>query len=246
LPLNIPVDDIENYIANKSLYPQLIPTTPRELAIEQALAKRIMRQIVQDMAIQWVGVQTVILTGGVLAGVQNQAQAVGMLLDGLQPEGAQRCLLDHHQSLLAIGGALSVHEQEDYRLGRALLNEVLVPTGSVISLPLGKERLKATAAVEVGLLTNQSVQIRPGELIQVPLGATEWGHVNMTYPGLFRQHHQAEAFAISGGQVGLVIDTRSRPIEIPAGDNERLSKLLFWDKQLNAHQQVAPIGGTNA
>jgi hypothetical protein len=53
---------------------------------------------------------------------------------------------------------------------------------------------------------------------------------------------QAAELQAVGGEAGLVIDGRGRPLTLSVNDNERRAQLLQWDRQLNAHQQYGTIG----
>ena len=48
--------------------------------------------------------------------------------------------------------------------------------------------------------------------------------------------------AITGGEVGIIFDGRSRPLQLAGQEKERRIQLLNWEKQLNIHQQVGTIG----
>ena len=53
---------------------------------------------------------------------------------------------------------------------------------------------------------------------------------------------QDQSQDIYGGKIGLIIDGRSRPLEIPKSERERRMLLSGWDKQLNVHRQIGIIG----
>ena len=60
---DIGIEEIENYVANKSLYPHMIPLAPSEIAIEQALVKLILKQISTELSFPWDDIQQVVLSG---------------------------------------------------------------------------------------------------------------------------------------------------------------------------------------
>ena len=44
---------------------------------------------------------------------------------------------------------------------------------------------------------------------------------------------------IYGGQVGILLDGRGRPLELPEENNERIAKLQEWSKVVNEYPEFS-------
>lgn len=244
IPLGIEDAAIENYLANKSLFAELIPTTNEELMIEQALAKAILQGITKELAVPWQEVDLLVVTGAVLTQPPVAAQTVGMVLDGLAPIGTIQLISDPSLLLIVCGGAFETWSPKDYRVGRSMLHKCLQPLGTLVGLdtsPTDRHQL-AKVTLDLGLDHNQVLEVKAGDLLQLPLPADDQGKLEVVgaHSQIVRQ--AAEQHAV-GGEAGLVIDGRGRPLTLSANENERRAQLLQWDRQLNAHSQYGTIGG---
>ena len=98
---NISEDDVRQYLQNKALYPASLPVTAEELAIEQALARRMILLAIKNRSFQakvmrygagllpWF--EPIVASGSVLTHAPNLSQSALMLLDAPLP--SPRC--DH-------------------------------------------------------------------------------------------------------------------------------------------------------
>ena len=252
LPFEAGDEEIENYLANKSLYPHVIPLSATELAIEQTLAKLIMHRLARDLTFPWSDIEQVILSGAAISQTRALQQAVAVFLDGLQPQGTQHVLIDTHATLFACGGAFEHWSASDYRIGRAILYRNLTSLGTVISFAANANDSKQKVAkvqLDTGLSTEQAIEIRAGEIVSIPMPVEESGEVAIKSGGKSGNRPNSapgknQPQAIIGGEVGIVFDGRSRPLQLAEQEKERRIQLLNWEKQLNIHQQVGTIGET--
>lgn len=246
LPFEASDGEIENYVANKSLYSHVIPLSATELAIEQTLAKLILHRIAQDLTFPWVDIPQVVLSGAVLAQTDALQQAAAVFLDGLQPAGTQQVLVDTGGILFACGGAFEQWSANDYRIGRTILHRNLTSLGTTISFAATSNDPKQKLAkilLDTGLSTEQSLEIRAGEVASIPMPVEDSGEVAIKLGSTSNLGHDTrQPQAIIGGEVGLIFDGRSRPLQLAKHEKERRIQLLTWEKQLNIHQQVGTIG----
>lgn len=246
LPFDMAEGLVADYIATKSLYPSTIPTTTVELAIEQALAKMILRQVEARLPVPWQDLDQLIVSGGVLSQPAHDPQIVACILDGLQPTHSFQLLSDDWQLLYALGGAFETWSDKDYSIGRALLRSSLKPVARLVCLAdkaepnskgaSGKGKL-AKIVLDAGLSTEQALEVKADEVVVVPWANEEIGQMTVKGGSSLAKEPQT----IAGGSVGLVIDGRSRPILLSRQEKERRVQLLNWDKQLNVHQQVGML-----
>jgi hypothetical protein len=91
-----------------------------------------------------------------------------------------------------------------------------------------------TVAVEIAGQT-RSLEVRFGELKLVPLDAGQRAKVTARPAKTFDLGSgpgQAVTREICGGVVGLILDGRGRPLELPGSRETRLRKLLEWNREL--------------
>lgn len=245
LPFEVADGIVSNYIATKSLYPSSIPTSTVELAIEQSLAKLILRQIESKLPIPWLDIDQVMVSGGVLSQPAHDPQTVACVLDGFQPLGSFQLFSDSSLLLFALGGAFEAWSSKDYSVGRTLLRATMQPVARVVCLAERTEAGKAPAkgkatriTLDVGLSSQQALEVKADEVAVVPWSAEEVGEMIVKGGA---EHLTKEVQTVVGGSVGLVIDGRARPILLSRQDRERRTQLLNWDKQLNVHQQVGML-----
>ena len=242
IPLNIDDATIENYLANKSIFSEMIPSSNEELIIEHAVAKTILRGVASQLTFPWQDVDLLVLTGAVLTQAPIAAQTISIILDGLAPMGTLQVISDTELILLACGGAFEAWSREDYRIGRSMMHQSLHPLGTIVGIdtpPDGGSRL-AKVTLDLGLDQDQVLEVRRGDLVQLPLPSDDQGALKVV-GSHSKAVKEAQQQAI-GGEAGLIIDGRGRPLTLPSNDSERRSMLLQWDRQLNAHRQYGVIG----
>ena len=208
LPFEIKISEIQNYFANKKLYPQTIPTTRREVSLEQAAARVRIEKAIGNRQ-QALEHDYVIATGGVFSKAPEPGQAVLMLLDALQPEGLFNIFLDQRQMLPALA-ALAVFEEE--KAQRILDQDPFTFLGPTFSVSE-----EVSLKIDLGLPEPQELEVVLGELVLFPLETYKLAKVS------FRTKSQQGEFEVEGGFCGLTIDAR--------GD-ERTKMSKEWEEAL--------------
>lgn len=208
LPFGIKPSEIQNFFANKEIYPQLIPLAEKETKLEEAAARVRIRSIIANRQSP-ITTDYVIASGGVLSKASNPARVILMLLDSLRPEGLFNIFLDQNQMLPALA-VLSVFEEE--RAQKILDQEpftFLGPTFSVLEDVL--------LEIDLGLSEPQELEVSLGELVLFPLETQKLAKVS------FRTKSRKGKFEVEGGLCGLTIDAR--------GD-QRTKMLKEWEEAL--------------
>src|SRR5205085_6855471 len=147
LPFRITEDELRQYVLNRKLHPQVIPTSLRELQIGQAFAREAIILTVEatkQYRFNQFDADLILATGGALAHTPKFGQVALMLLDALQPRGVTSMVLDRTMLISQLGAvatvapvaAVQVNENDAvlHRLGTCV-----VPYGS---LPPGQTALK--------------------------------------------------------------------------------------------------------
>lgn len=224
LPFKAKISEIQNYFANKKLYPQTIPTTEREMGLEQAAARVRVQGIGDSLPAGEAGVEVgdyVIASGGVFSKAPEPAQVVLMLLDTLQSVGLLKIFLDQKQLLPALA-ALAVYEEE--KAQKILDQEPFAFLGTTFSTTEA-----VSLQIDLGLTEPQELQADLGRLVVFPLDAGKIAKVR------FETKSQKGEFEAEGGPAGLVIDARGRPLELPKSESERIKVLTEWEEETCRH-----------
>ena len=227
LPFEADPSEIENYLENKILYNQLVPATLRDLYIEQALAREKISQasdLRKERFAKELQVSEVVLTGAVFAKAPRFEQSVAIVLDSLEPREPVKILLDENQWLPAVG-TLAFYSLD---LAKEILSRCAMKSlGTLLPVPT-----PAKIMIDAGLGEAQEVIVEDEELILFPLDEKSEAQV------VVEQKNEKKSFKVSGGEVGLVIDSRERPLGLPRDNTERRRMLKEWNRAINA------FGGT--
>jgi hypothetical protein len=243
LPMHVSDDVVLDYAMHKSLYPASLPVTLEDLAIEQALAREVIR-----LASKWSArnngrdvffpegglakiCEPIIASGAVLAQAPTVGQSLIMLLDGLQPIGITTFVLDQNGLTAALGATAELN---------ALLPVQILETGAYLNLgtvisPVspahyGTPILRMKVTHESG--EENRIEVRQGTLGVVPLPV---GHkAKLTLEPLHRtdvgfgRAGKGGTVRVVGGALGLVVDARGRPIQLPADASRRREMIKKW------------------
>lgn len=223
LPFEVKISEVQNYFANKKIYPQVVPTTEREITLEQAAA-RVRIKAVLDPKPQTPNPDYVIASGGVFSKAPSPSCSILMLLDSLQPKNLLKIYLDKKQILPALA-TLAVYEEEAPEapsIAQKILNQkpfTFLGTTFSVSEPISLE-------IDVGLPEAQELELDLGELAIFPLDEGKIAQVR------FETKSGKGEFKADGGPAGLVIDARGRPLELPKSVGERQRVLTEWEESI--------------
>ncbi|NPV75067.1 MAG: hypothetical protein HPY59_01705 [Anaerolineae bacterium] len=234
-----PPETIRDYLWQKTLYPGSIPYTAEALAIEQAMARVILRL---GMSQTWSSYpdlgesfEPILASGSILSQAPTAGQALLMLLDGLQPVGVSTVILDKYNLLPALGIAAEVNSLLPVQ---TLESSAFLNLGTVIC-PISPARygapiLRIRLEYEKGNETRMEIQ--QGSLTSLPLknGQSARLHLEPLRRTLIDPAGQRgiNSFKITGGLCGAVIDARGRPIPLPGDAARRRDILKKWKQTL--------------
>ncbi len=236
LPFRITEDELRQYVLNRMLHPQVIPTSIRDLQIGQAFAREAIILTVEatkQYRFNQFDADLILATGGALAHTPKFEQAALMLLDALQPRGVTSMVLDRTMLISQLGAvatiapiaAVQVNENDAvmHRLGTCV-----IPYGD---LPQGQVALRV--GIEYSNGRQVTAEVMSGSIEIIPLRMNEQAMLTL-YPaptvdvGLGPGERARAAEEIDGGLVGLVIDARGRPLVFPTDETERHARLVQW------------------
>ena len=193
-------------------------------------------------------VNAVIGSGGVLSHAPRRSQAMLLLMDSIQPEGVTGLFVDSVFMMPHLGVLAEIDPKVALQVFES---DCLVPLGTCVA-PRCRPRPGQTVAT-VDLVSADGAKRREtvvgGELRIIPLAAGERLGLAITPargvdvgagPG-----RRIETQAV-GGEVGLVLDGRGRPIVFPAQAGARRAAVLKWIKAMDAYpglpETVLPDG----
>lgn len=243
LAVEIPMEMVRDYLYQKSLYPQNIPTTSEELAIEQAIVRQNLLLSTQKMVQRLPGryrrrggllplFEPILAGGAALTNAPSLGQKLLMLLDGLQPAGITTLVLDQNNLLAMLGTAAEVNSLLPVQVIDAgaltYLATVISPVSeSSYGTPIVRVKLiredgtAMTSEVNMGNL--QILPLESGQTARLELRPLRNADVGLG-PG------RAGAVDVIGSSLGVVIDARGRPLRLPPAPAERIKLLKKWLK----------------
>lgn len=265
VPFDIEVGDLRNRVKNKMIRPTTIPQTLQELVLEQAIAREALRLAFEQhkqLAVELRGVQQqrtiseafdqaesgqtlvnmlsldmLVGSGGVLSHAPRRQQSMLMMIDAFQPEGLTHLAVDSIFMMPQLGVLAQVNAEAATQVFE---RDCLIHLGTCIA-PVGVGKQGDTClSIEIQYADKPTVaeEIPFGELQLYPLGLGEKASVKLQPSRRFDlgagQGTLVEAEVI-GGVVGLVIDTRGRPLEIPTDSTQRVAQLTKWQKALDIY-----------
>jgi uncharacterized protein (TIGR01319 family) len=179
-------------------------------------------------------------TGGLLSHAPKRVQSMMILMDAFQPEGVTKLVQDSVFMMPHLGVLSTVHPQAAMEI---LEKDCLVHLGTCIAPknPLEEEKndetiLKMELKMPDGDVLNESFSL--GDLKRFPLPLGEEADVslipNKKYDvGAGRGH--ALVTKVQGGEVGVIVDARGRPLKLPTNIDDMKSCLNRWFKEIDMY-----------
>ena len=265
VPFDIEVGDLRNRIKNKMIRPTTIPQTLQELILEQAIAREALRLAFEQhkqLAVELRGVQQqrtiseafdqaesgqtlvdmfsldmLVGSGGVLSHAPRRQQAMLMMIDAFQPEGITHLAVDSIFMMPQLGVLAQVNPEAATQVFE---RDCLIHLGTAIA-PVGVAKAgEICLSIEVRIAGNPPIMedVPCGELRLYPLPLGEKASLKLQPSRRFdvgAGNGQAVEAEAMGGVIGLVVDTRGRPLEIPADAQQRVAQLTKWQAALDAY-----------
>ncbi len=259
VPLDMDERELRNRVKNKMIRPTTIPQTLESLLFEQAVAREALRLAYEqhkDFATTLKGVQQqrtvgdtfsqqasgqtivnnmtldlLVASGGVLSHAPRMSQTAAMLVDAFQPEGITTLAKDSIFMMPHLGVLSQVHPEAAVQVFE---RDCLVYLGTCIApAGIGKPGKPCFEYQVTGDEINENGQVLFGELKLLPLadGAMATATIQPSKgfdagegPGKRIERE------IRGGTVGVLLDGRGRPLELPKDRDACREAVMTWNQ----------------
>jgi hypothetical protein len=242
LPFSLDPVEVHNSLHSKTEHPHTLPQTRQDLFVEQAAAREILcvvrssladgRQaqsdLVPDLKTQF---DLIVGSGGVLVNAPNPGQAALVLIDGLQPVGICNLVLDRLGLMAAVGTLAEAFPSAAVQVAE---RDLLRRLGTVIA-PVGTTREGETALtcrIEYNDGRALELAVPYGSMEVLPLPAGQWANLRVQPTNRFEVGFKGRGRAITtrveGGDVGVIIDARGRPLKRAKDPEVQQARNQHW------------------
>jgi hypothetical protein len=226
IPWPIDAPGLLDRVFNRARWPEAVPTGVLTLALEMALARESVAHVLRAAARAGLDLAAMrsahrVVATGRLARFPRVAQTALVAVDALASEGTQ-LLCRERQDALVVAGAIATRSNAP--IADAIEDIALVATVRP------KRDARVTVVDANGTI---SERVARGAFFLIPTS----GAARLELPG----SDSAGRHATGPLALGVVIDARGRPLELPQRDAERLPTIARWSSALAA----LPIEGGN-
>lgn len=240
--LDISSNTLREFLFQKSLYPSTIPATQDEHAIMQAIARQALYLAVRSAQKNFPAsarasradlmpkLDLLIAGGGAIADSGSVGQSLLLLLDAIQPVGIMPFLLDQNNLLPMLGAAAT---RSHYLPVQVIESGAFIGMGTVVSViasaNYGETILRAKLTYADKTEVRADVKFGGLEIIPLPSGQT----ARLALSPLRRADAglgagRSGTVTVTGGALGVVIDARGRPLNLPADAVRRRELMKRW------------------
>lgn len=262
--------ELRNRVKNKMIRPTTIPQSLEALIFEQGVAREALRLAYEqhkEFATTLKGVQQqrtvgdtfsqssggmsivnnmkldlLVASGGVLSHAPRMHQTAMLLIDAFQPEGFTTLAKDSIFMMPHLGVLAQVHPKAAMEVFE---RDCLIYLGTCVAAAgkgkPGKPCFKFTIS---GQTLNESGELAYGEIRLLPLGMDERAKVVIepargfdfgAGPGRRIERE------VRGGTVGLVLDARGRPLELPEDRDACKEIVRNWTRALDLYPEPVAV-----
>ena len=258
VPVAIDEQTLRNRIKNKMIRPTTIPQTLDELQIEHAISREALRlalihhkslatglkgvqqeRTISDVfeqqtsgksLIDMLNLDLIVGSGGILSHAPRRIQSMVMMVDAYEPLGFTRLSVDSIFMMPHLGVLSTIDEKAATDV---FIRDCMVYLGTCVA-PIGQGKENERCAdYEIAFPDGKTVtdQLKFGDLRLYPLGLDKKATVTMRPAksvNLGAGAGQPITREVEGGVVGLLIDGRGRPLQLPSDQQARVAMLTKW------------------
>ncbi len=247
-PLDVSTSVLRDFLYQKALYPSTISATKEDQSLAQAVARQALYLAMQTAKRDFPrsarpprpglmpAFEPIITGGGALSDAPTSAQGFLLILDAIQPVGISTIIVDR-SNLLPVLGAASV--RNSILPVQVLESGAFQSLGTAISLisPQVPGTLLARVKLTYANGTEARTDVKYGDLEVLPLPMGQSAQIAIQpQPGVDAGFGRGRpgALTVSGGEMGVVIDGRGRPLTLPEDGDLRRETIKKWQAKLGA------------
>ncbi len=246
LPMPVSVEDAVSYLENVRLRPHSIPQTMEDVFLAHAVVRQALLLTMSVLRGQHepgagaaeggVACDLIAARGGPLIYAFHDGLVALTLLDALQPVGLACLVLDRASIWPQVGAIASIAPlaatQVLQRDGLYELGTVLAPDGLARD---GEQALRIRITYNSGQVIDAAIQV--GTIQCFPLGTGEYAtlevisgrlSVAMGFDKSKGRQRPAGRARVRGGSLGLIVDARGRPLNLPQDPELCRTRLQQW------------------
>lgn len=226
-------EEIKLYLWEKTLTPDLVPTTQNHLAIEKALISAIIKN---HFFMNELGtsprvneIDQIIFSGELFSNYLQSSEALLSVLDGVLPSGISTFYLDSHGILPVLGSIANTNRVLPVQILESstisLLAKVITivssaKIGTIIALIQieDSDGIKNELTIEQGMIYRLPVQT--GQIVKIKIEQKNRVEIDSTI--------LSRPLSIQSGICGIIIDARGRPIMMPKEEVKRKDLVKKW------------------
>lgn len=212
----------------------------RDQSIEERLGSQIRTGTYIDITkVEWVGG-----TGGCLSHAPRRVQSMLNLIDGFQVEGVTKLFQDSVFMIPHLGVLSTVHRKAALEIFEKdcliRLGTCIAFSGKLTEKDYGKNVASLKITMPDGEVLDKQIEYGTIHKIELEEGKTAEIEGRISSPfSLSTKEGKDRRFKINveGGVVGILIDARGRPVDLPRDDDARCMKLREWFTILDAYPE---------
>lgn len=241
LPEDVDEFTTTDAVANLAAHPSALPASAAEAGIAQAVGIDRLAAVRRAMG-RPTGIDLLVGSGRLISGAPHAADAAMILLDGLRPEGVTQLAIDPW-GICAPLGALADGDVDEGM--ETLRDDLLVPLGTAIVSSGGRPGQVAFRARlrRPGWPDSPAIELRSGGLAVLPLerGGRADLEVELERGVQLGMAHRGRRLRapVTGGSVGVILDARDDPIQLPSRPGDARTMVESWRDALRRESRPA-------
>ncbi len=181
-------------------------------------------------------------SGGVLSHAPRRAQTALMLIDAFQPEGFTKLTVDSIFMMPQLGVLTEISAQAAVEVFERdciiYLGEAVAPVG------VSKKKGSLVASYEIKMPDGKVIkdELLYGKMKKYDLAVGEKASITITPSAKFdlgEGKGKTVTRELNGGVVGIILDGRGRPFDLPTQPEERVEMLADWMQTLDIYPKRA-------
>lgn len=219
LSFRITETDLENFVGNKTYRLSTIPENKNDLEVEEAIL-RVALSGYQELH-NPNKFNTLVVSGGLLSWAPKPTRVALLLLD-LMAKGKAVQVWQDREAFLDSFGALISERKSFKQKGSNFLRNL----GSLVSLGGGDK-----VTLDYSLSEVQEVSIQENEIALVPVAEEQKVELSLASAPKVK-------FRVLGGEWGIVVDGRIKPLPLEFGQERSRQSLASWQQALSKMELI--------